>query len=878
MLCSLLKIWNTYVIANALFPGYGKMYSTPSDEPVAMTMAYRHREVTIVNQKEYMKCFTTEVADKFNAAVLTVAPDMYKFTTSLDKAVLDHYIFYDKNANIKLPAKIEESKMEKTLTKTIERFISDKKRDTHSLSRNIIAKNVGSSIHTTEKKIEDIVNRIVKKEYKLSRSESGKNGTMINDEAHDLLRKTLKTSINNLVKTVIKAHRATIIVNTKVDNVLSITKKKEPPAKKAETIKKILKSVLKMNAIRSVTPKKIGNIMTIVRSYSPLIAQTKIKSVVQSIIRTHTNRALSKHTIGKMVAYVRKNSGKLSDQKIESTIKRMMTTIINTTVNTIIPKGKVAEIISLSKKSTPKDFAKTVKTMIHDIRVDEDKEDTKNTCPVCKCNFRRFPKNAKKAKNAKNAKKAKKAKRRLSKKVKKVKKAKRVKRLSKQAKRAKLLKQELDFVRKAMELKPTRVALVPVSRSSIFTTAKKAPKVVVKPAKRGERVVIKVAKKAPVVVKVAKKAPVVVRVAKKAPVVVKVAKKAPVVVRVAKKAISQKKKALAKAVKNVKKTVARLKKIDVAIKKNMNKAKKALRMVESRERFNELVSKLKTLNKKENVIKKKVATLNVVKFRSNQKLFNLSKKGIRALNVCRRLGATGTVLNGCMQDMRLTKNPSLVVKAVQQTIATLNALKRANRIQAKTGIAPSRTCSAVGDPHFTNFNGDYFHIQQPAIYTFAKTSDGLFEVQVKQDGARSVGDPSYVRDVMIRYDGKIYHNNFNKDGFIVRGGNTAVSVTVPGSYQGEMTGICGDANPRSSPSNFKLPSGAIADVNYGKPNWQIGGYGGPFTKLSRWHLAWRPSLSQCMFSQSECAINLRDQLKSKTRYVNTPFGRVDTLA
>jgi hypothetical protein len=329
----------------------------------------------------------------------------------------------------------------------------------------------------------------------------------------------------------------------------------------------------------------------------------------------------------------------------------------------------------------------------------------------------------------------------------------------------------------------------------------------------------------------------------------------------------------------VKKTVARLKKIDVAIKKNINKAKNALRVVESRERFNELVSKLKTLNKKRNVLKKKVAKLNVVKFRSTQKLFNLSKKGARALNVCHRLGATGSVLNGCMQDMRLTKKPSVVVKAVQQTIATLNALKKANRFQAKTGNAPSRTCSAVGDPHFTNFNGDYFHIQQPAIYTFAKTSDGLFEVQVKQDGARGVGDPSYVRDVMIRYDGKIYHNNFNKNGFIVRGGNTAVSVTVPGSYQGEMTGICGDANPRSSPSNFKLPSGAIADVNYGKPNWQIGGYGGPFTKLSRWHLSWRPSLSQCMFSQSDCRKNLQAQLnKSRNRYVNTPFGRVDTLA
>lgn len=287
---------------------------------------------------------------------------------------------------------------------------------------------------------------------------------------------------------------------------------------------------------------------------------------------------------------------------------------------------------------------------------------------------------------------------------------------------------------------------------------------------------------------------------------------------------------------------------------------------------------MKTLNKKRNIVKKKIAKLNLVKFTSKQKLFNLSKKGIRALNVCKRLGATGTVLNGCMQDMRLTRNPNVVIKAVRQTIKTIAALKKAKTYQARTGNAPSRTCSAVGDPHFTNFNGDYFHIQQPAIYTFAKTSDGLFEVQVKQSGSKGAGDPSYVRDVMIRYDDKLYHNNFNKDGFIVKAGNSFVSVTIPGSYQGEMSGICGDANPNASSSNFKLPNGEIADVNYGKPNWQIGGYGGPFTKLSKWHLAWRPSLSKCMFSQNECKKNLLDQTRSKHRYINTPFGRIDTLA
>ena len=190
---------------------------------------------------------------------------------------------------------------------------------------------------------------------------------------------------------------------------------------------------------------------------------------------------------------------------------------------------------------------------------------------------------------------------------------------------------------------------------------------------------------------------------------------------------------------------------------------------------------------------------------------------------------------------------------------------------------PSRTCTANGDPHFTNFNGEYFHIQEPSIFTFAKTNDGLFEVQVKQDGATKPGEPSYVRDVMVRYAGQVFHGSFARDGFIVVGGPGAVSVTVPGSYQGSMMGICGENGPSASAANFKLPNGSLADVNYKQANWALGGYGGPYSKLSSWHLSWKPSLENCMFSAAECANNLKSKkLVSVPRFISTPWGVIDT--
>jgi hypothetical protein len=171
-------------------------------------------------------------------------------------------------------------------------------------------------------------------------------------------------------------------------------------------------------------------------------------------------------------------------------------------------------------------------------------------------------------------------------------------------------------------------------------------------------------------------------------------------------------------------------------------------------------------------------------------------------------------------------------------------------------VGKSRVCTASGDPHFTNFNGEYFHLQEPSIFIFARSKDALFEVQVKQDGASRVGDPSYVRATKIRYGSDVYTSSFSKDGFSVQQSGTTLTVTAPASYEGQMMGICGEDTPFQGNHNFRTPDGNIADVNYGQRGWEMGGYGGPNTKLSRWHLAWKPSLNQCLFSANECKTNL----------------------
>jgi von Willebrand factor type D domain len=235
--------------------------------------------------------------------------------------------------------------------------------------------------------------------------------------------------------------------------------------------------------------------------------------------------------------------------------------------------------------------------------------------------------------------------------------------------------------------------------------------------------------------------------------------------------------------------------------------------------------------------KVKIAT-----FIQNQQNFKKSEDGKEAEEFCKKAGAKGNALKGCMQDMRLTDgNEKMAKRSVVATVKAQAVNKKKNRVV--------RACSATGDPHFTNFNGDYFHLQVPSIYVLARTKDKNFEVQVLQNYLNRQ-PVSYVRKVMIRYMGKTYANNFNQNGLSVETKGDTVIVKASDEYEGEMEGVCGENTANSGANNFRLPSGELADVDYKKPNWQMGGYGGPSSKLSRWHLAWKPT--QCMFTAAEC--------------------------
>jgi hypothetical protein len=133
-----------------------------------------------------------------------------------------------------------------------------------------------------------------------------------------------------------------------------------------------------------------------------------------------------------------------------------------------------------------------------------------------------------------------------------------------------------------------------------------------------------------------------------------------------------------------------------------------------------------------------------------------------------------------------------------------------------------------------------------------------------------------VREVKIRYQGKVYTNSFNQDGIRVSGGGQ-VTVTVPGWYTYRMEGVCGTNSPKAGAHNFQLPSGEAADVEYGRGNWAMGGYGGRGSKMSKWHLAWRPSVDECMFSRAQCSSNVADLAAAK-RQIVTKFGTVDVSA
>ena len=260
-----------------------------------------------------------------------------------------------------------------------------------------------------------------------------------------------------------------------------------------------------------------------------------------------------------------------------------------------------------------------------------------------------------------------------------------------------------------------------------------------------------------------------------------------------------------------------------------------------------------------------------------------------------------------------------------QAIAKESAVS-AMEFAAKDAVPSSkRFCVASGDPHCTNYDGDYFHIQEPGIYTIAISRDGLFEVQEKmrKNGANKVGIPSCMTGAVVRYKqitieadvanfGKLRVNGMEMDlkrdetvkyggvsirygkqtvewrdekssavglkmstldgfGVLITGGYCGVLETnVPTSYYGKMGGICGNADGVKNAADYFSPDGTIMDVNRGAKRWEMSGYNGPKSPLSKWQLAWKPIESQCYFA-SGCEKNQNESpIRSKTTNVDKP--------
>jgi len=275
----------------------------------------------------------------------------------------------------------------------------------------------------------------------------------------------------------------------------------------------------------------------------------------------------------------------------------------------------------------------------------------------------------------------------------------------------------------------------------------------------------------------------------------------------------------------------------------------------------------------------------------------VTSEGQEAIKFCQSLGIENKrdIYNGCIEDMRVTKSKSI---AKESAIA-------AEEFLSKEAENPNkRFCVAAGDPHVTNYDGVLFHIQEPGIYTVARTPDNVFEIQEKmrKNGADKPGVPSCMSGAVVHYKqmnievdvanfAKVSVNGKEMDlpedltltfggvqirygkqvvewkgatmqpaglkittpnGFsvMVSGGYCGVLETnVPTSFFGKMQGICGNADGAKNSADFMNPNGEIMNVNYGAKNWEMSGYNGPDSPISKWQLSWKPHGAECYFTK-----------------------------
>jgi hypothetical protein len=277
----------------------------------------------------------------------------------------------------------------------------------------------------------------------------------------------------------------------------------------------------------------------------------------------------------------------------------------------------------------------------------------------------------------------------------------------------------------------------------------------------------------------------------------------------------------------------------------------------------------------------------------------LSKDGIDASNFCMSLGIHNkpSIFGGCLEDMMSTGD-----KQIAKDSAIMEEEFASKDKQSLSVSTSKRYCVAAGDPHFVNYDGEIYHLQEPGVYTLAKTTGFEVQQKTKKNGANVPGVPSCMIGAVIKSGAvtvEVNVNNFQSvlingklqelpqdftvkiGGVSIRYGNQVIEwrknsakvsalkitglngfsalvaggycgtieINAPEPYYGKMQGLCGNADGKKDNSDYKEPSGKILDVKRGTRNWEMSGYGGPTSSLSKWQLSWKPTGTDCLFSK-----------------------------
>jgi hypothetical protein len=281
----------------------------------------------------------------------------------------------------------------------------------------------------------------------------------------------------------------------------------------------------------------------------------------------------------------------------------------------------------------------------------------------------------------------------------------------------------------------------------------------------------------------------------------------------------------------------------------------------------------------------------------------VSDAGKDAVIFCRSLGIENKkdIFEGCLTDMLMTNDKNIakeaiVVEDVKNNIKCVG--KTCNKVPTT-----SKVCVGSGDPHFINYDGEVFHIQEPGVFILTKTMDNNFQVQEKMRKNGNVnmyGAVSCMTGVAIKYKNIVIEVNptdyshiivngkkqlLPEDYELVIGGvkvkygkqlfewkgkgvtTKALKIKIPNNFEvmvaegycGTVSikaphqelginGICGNADGVRDNNDYKNPDGKLVNVNRGKRGWENGN-GGPTFPLAKWQLEWRALGNMCLFSK-----------------------------